>query len=97
MVEVVVEVGIVVVVEVVVEVVVGIEVGIEVEVGLIVPLVTAAEGEKMPTKKISDEKRLCSHPEHHPPSHMVYEPGTYEHTCPSCGQKITFVVHGTYR
>ena len=32
------------------------------------------------------------HPEHNPPSHMVYTDGVYEHTCPSCGHVQTFTV-----
>lgn len=34
----------------------------------------------------------CTHPEHKPPTMIVLSPGTYEHECPSCGNKITFVV-----
>lgn len=26
----------------------------------------------------------CRHPEHDPPSHMVYPLGEYEHVCPGC-------------
>ena len=36
-------------------------------------------------KKIADPKP-CVSPEHLPPQHMVLEPGTYEYTCPVCGQ-----------
>ena len=47
----------------------------------------------MPTKKIADAPPTpCLHLEHNPPSHRVYEPGTYEHTCPGCGTKIIFNV-----
>lgn len=39
-----------------------------------------------PTEKIGELwPRPCQDPDHKPPSHMVYEPGTYKHTCPSCG------------
>jgi hypothetical protein len=38
------------------------------------------------------EKEHCISPEHNPPSHMVYEPGTYEYTCPACGKTIVFTV-----
>lgn len=57
----------------------------------------------MPTKKIADLEDptkiwsrkipLCEDPEHNPPTHMVFEPGVYEHTCPRCGAKRTFTVH----
>ena len=52
----------------------------------------------MPTRKIKDLKRFnpCMHPEHDPPSMMVFEPGVYEHECPACHRVITFTVHGTY-
>jgi len=48
-----------------------------------------------PTKKIDDAPIPCVHPEHNPPSHMVYDPGVWEHTCPGCGKKITFTVART--
>lgn len=35
---------------------------------------------------------LCSNPEHNPPSHIVLDPGIYEHTCPSCGKTEQFEV-----
>lgn len=51
----------------------------------------------MPTKKIADEPPMpCRHPEHKPPSMRVFELGTYEHTCPACGQKTVFTVRGAY-
>lgn len=31
--------------------------------------------------------KVCRHPEHKPPSHIVLEPGCYEHECPWCGLK----------
>lgn len=48
----------------------------------------------MPTKKIEDFKPqdICRHPEHLPPTMMVWEPGVYEHTCPSCGKVTRFTV-----
>lgn len=55
----------------------------------------------MPTRRIDDEDeswgskpKLCLHPEHNPPGHMVFKPGKYEHTCPGCGRVITFYVTG---
>jgi|WetSurMetagenome_2_1015567.scaffolds.fasta_scaffold774547_3 hypothetical protein len=48
------------------------------------------------TKKIKDGPIPCTHPEHTPPSHMVFSPGEYEHTCPACGNKIRFTVQGFY-
>lgn len=35
----------------------------------------------------------CRHPEHNPPSHMVWEPGRYRHTCPGCGKVTEFNVY----
>lgn len=46
----------------------------------------------MNTRKISDLPEMCRHPEHNPPTHMVYEPGVWEHICPSCGNRIVFTV-----
>ena len=48
----------------------------------------------MPTKKIADlpSFRRCRHPEHKPPTMVVWEPGVYEHTCPSCGDVTRFIV-----
>lgn len=43
-------------------------------------------------KKIAELPRLCLSPEHDPPTMIVLPAGVYEHTCPSCGQKTTFVV-----
>lgn len=34
----------------------------------------------------------CMHPEHNPPSHMVFEPGEYEWECPGCGKITKFTV-----
>lgn len=34
--------------------------------------------------------KICMHPQHKMPSHMVIKPGqSYTHTCPLCGQKTT--------
>jgi hypothetical protein len=45
----------------------------------------------MPTRKILDWARNnCKDPEHDIPNMMVFEPGVYEHECPSCGKKIIF-------
>ena len=53
----------------------------------------------MPTRRILDSEDIptwkrnkCSHPEHGPPTMMVFKPGTYEHECPACGKKTTFTV-----
>lgn len=35
----------------------------------------------------------CYNSEHEPPSHIVLDPGTWEHTCPGCGKKQTFIVN----
>lgn len=43
-------------------------------------------------RKIAEAPEPCAAPEHQPPMHMVYEPGTYEYTCPSCGKRTVFRV-----
>lgn len=50
----------------------------------------------MPTKKIADLPGLCTHPDHNPPMHQVFEPGIYEHECPSCHEKTKFIVQGFF-
>jgi len=59
----------------------------------------------MPTERLPDEPEDqrkysmpigCAHPEHNPPSMMVFEPGRYRHTCPSCGRAIVFTVQRPY-
>lgn len=52
-----------------------------------------------PTRRLPDGERpawnsirQCQDPDHNPPSMMVWEPGTYEHTCPRCGMKMQFTV-----
>lgn len=41
-------------------------------------------------------RRHCRHPQHTPPpaprTSPVFTPGTWEHLCPSCGHRETFVV-----
>lgn len=44
------------------------------------------------TRKIADLPRVCVSPQHDPPSMMVYEPGVWEHVCPSCGNRQVFTV-----
>jgi hypothetical protein len=50
----------------------------------------------MPTKRIKkeiwDRFEFCNHPEHNPPNMIVLPPGVYEHTCPRCHHKKTFIV-----
>ena len=50
----------------------------------------------MPTRKIKDfrddDKKVCRHPEHNPPTMKVFEPGVYEHECPACGNKQIITV-----
>lgn len=49
----------------------------------------------MPTKRIAELKESwapCRDPEHDPPTMVVWEPGVYEHTCPSCGKRQVFTV-----
>lgn len=50
---------------------------------------------KAGTRKISDLPQSCIHPSHMPPSHMVYEPGVWEHICAGCGSRTVFTVYGT--
>lgn len=46
----------------------------------------------MPLRKIADVPKACMDPEHHPPSHIVLEPGVYEYTCPACGRVTRFMI-----
>jgi hypothetical protein len=48
------------------------------------------------TRKIADlpDENICRDPEHDPPSMMVFKPGVYEHTCPTCGHVTEFTVRG---
>lgn len=49
------------------------------------------------TRKIGDPPPLsCSSPEHYAAGMTVREPGTYEHTCPTCGAKYIFTVPSTH-
>lgn len=45
-------------------------------------------------KRIRELKpiKVCTHPLHHTPSHRVYPPGLYEHTCPVCGFVTNFTI-----
>lgn len=54
-----------------------------------VPVGTAAPA----TRKIADASPLpCIDRQHSPPSMQVFSPGTWEHTCPSCGTRTVFTV-----
>lgn len=51
----------------------------------------------MPTRRLPDSEiwkqfERCTHPDHNPPDMRVFEPGTYEHTCPRCGTITIFTV-----
>lgn len=54
----------------------------------------------MPTTKIGDAPEvwitsptaICSDSDHFPPQMMVWEPGLYEHVCPSCKRVTRFTV-----
>ena len=49
----------------------------------------------MPTRKVADAPTPpCRHWGHAPPTMRVFAPGTYEHTCPKCGQVTVFTVRG---
>ena len=51
----------------------------------------------MATRKISDLPKTdyCRDTEHEPPKFMVYEPGVWEHICPTCGKRTEFIVNPT--
>ena len=65
--------------------------------GVRIPLAPLVKA--MPTRKIRDidprDKRFnpCRDPEHNLPGMRVFEPGDYEHECPSCGRVIRFSVY----
>lgn len=53
----------------------------------------------MPTQKIGELPKfslyspfLCKDPNHNPPSMQVFEPGIWEHTCPTCNHKQKFII-----
>lgn len=50
----------------------------------------------MPTRKIDTPNwmtvNFCRDSEHLPPTMQLFEPGVYEHECPSCHKVTTFVV-----
>lgn len=50
----------------------------------------------MTTRKIKEldswDTTICRNPNHNPPGMMVYQPGLWEHTCPSCKRSFTFIV-----
>lgn len=55
----------------------------------------------MPTRKIADTFApcavaygLCSDREHELPNLHLFEPGVYEHECPSCGIVRIFTIDG---
>lgn len=50
--------------------------------------------EIMPTRKLADLPRdkICHHPDHNPPSMMVFPPGHYQHVCSGCGHTRNFTV-----
>lgn len=56
--------------------------------------------EVMPERRIDDStdtirgRKACRSREHEPASHLYRPPGTYEHTCPECGEKVVFHVEG---
>ncbi len=61
----------------------------------------------MPTRKLPDpvestdywfQKReaVCHDSDHNPASHRVFEPGRYEHECPTCHKIQYFVIRRGY-
>lgn len=55
-------------------------------------MIRKALSKKHRTVKFEDIPEPCMNPGHKPPSHRVFEPGVYEHTCPGCGKVTTFTV-----
>lgn len=43
-------------------------------------------------EKIAEAPKICLSPEHEPANMVVRSPGTYKHTCPSCGKAVIFTV-----
>lgn len=39
------------------------------------------------------ETRKCNNTDHDIPNMLHLAPGTYEHTCPGCGETKTFTIH----
>lgn len=39
-----------------------------------------------------NEPAFCQNPDHNFPSHIVLEPGVWEHECPGCGKKVQVFV-----
>lgn len=46
------------------------------------------------TRKVGElgAYNFCTSVDHYPPSYIVYDPGVWEHTCPSCQKVIRFNV-----
>jgi hypothetical protein len=44
------------------------------------------------TRKLKDIPFGCQDKEHNPPMYQYFEPGVYEHECPTCGKKKIFTV-----
>lgn len=45
------------------------------------------------TRKIRQfDIKICNHSEHNSPLHIILDPGVYEHECPCCGKKQTFII-----
>lgn len=47
-------------------------------------------------RKISDPPKFCRYPGHNPPMYISLPPGTYEYTCPGCGETGVFTVPAIY-
>lgn len=47
-------------------------------------------------KRLYTGRKFCTSPQHKPPSYIVLKPGTYNYTCPNCGESITFTVPEVY-
>lgn len=49
-------------------------------------------GPEPATRRISGPTVECLDPSHGPPAFQLFESGTYEHRCPSCGHLTYFTV-----
>ncbi len=43
-----------------------------------------------------EEEKICTNPEHNPPTMIVLPPGKHTYQCPSCGKITEFTVQGYY-
>lgn len=47
----------------------------------------------MPTTRIGDPpEEPCRDRDHNPPRYQYFQPGTYQHICPGCGESMIFII-----